>query len=122
MNNAFTGQPLNTYKMHPIKRPDGAPVIQKPRNIPVLGPVQHRVLYKIVAIKDTIATITDDMNPPSGELDVRNVDVSSLGRHSVFVGDVLSYSTSDTRFLRPLITHRFHQLHQHPARLVSKSE
>jgi hypothetical protein len=112
---------MKTYVMLPIKRPENAPVIQKRVPIPTIRPQkQSKILYRIVALKDKVATITQ--NPSAAEMTVMDVDITKLGTNSVKVGDILGFEQHDKRFERPVITHRAHQVHTIPANLTVPDE
>ena len=113
------------YKMLPLERSKDAYSIKKrPPKAPKLSAQDPLIPYRILKLDGAIATICASMSTKlsSGELIVRDVNVSSLGSKGVRLGDIISFRTSDIIFEKPTITHRAHQQHQHPEQLVAPDE
>jgi hypothetical protein len=111
---------VQEYKMLPIEKSNDAYTIKRPPLAPRLGPRDPLIHFRILKIEDNVATICADMTKlVDGQLTVRDVNVTRL---SVRVDDIIGFKESDVQFLKPLITHRRHQKHQHPHNLVTESE
>lgn len=107
---------MKTYTMLPIARPaNWRPAIQQIRATPTIGNQLVLVHYRVFGLDPVKAVATIASNARGHE--PREVNVSSL-HGGVEVGDILGYETTDTAFMRPRITHRHHQRHQHPKHLV----
>jgi hypothetical protein len=114
---------MKIYKMLPLEKAKDAYVLKLRPKVPTVSPTTPKTHYRIIAIKDTTATICANMKKLSGgQMDVIDVDIQSLGTNSVKVGDVLCYQGYDSRFERPMISFREHQKHQHPEQLIAPDE
>ena len=111
--------------MLPLEKQPGAYTITPRPKVPKIMANAPRIMYRILALSEdgNTATICSDMKKlHAGQLSVVDVDVSSLGIHSVKVGDILSYAAHDQQFQKPLIAHRGSQSHQHPKQLLAVNE